>query len=224
MGRLISLFQFSGRVGSAVASVGQDGKIHLRQYQPDVANPRTPAQMSNRAKLALASKVASMLGEVGRMALVANGMRPSERCQLNKRLLQYVKVNDDGSQSSFNYDFDLVDSPTYDVPLSLVVTNEADAFVARFKGAHDGDLIAKAIMLHDLITGQWRHASAMDANTTLSIAKSADESDDALEVFAYGIALRPLSDSKYLFSPSASGALLTNTNVFEITNTTKSNS
>lgn len=209
MARQVSVFQYVGHLGSTVGSMGQDGKVRLRQYQPDVANPRTPAQMSNRAKLALASKVASMLGEVGRTALVANGMRPNERWMLNKRLLQYVKVNDDGSQSSFNYDLDLVDSPTYDVPLNLVVSNEADAFVVRFNGTREGDLIAKAIMLHDLTTGQWRHASAKDANTTLSIAKRADESDDDLEVFAYGIALRPISDSKYLFSHSASGALFT---------------
>ena len=73
MARIVSIFQFTGRAGSAVGSKGKGGKILLRQYQPTVANPRTQAQMSHRAKMKLAAQVAGMLGEVGRTALIANG-------------------------------------------------------------------------------------------------------------------------------------------------------
>jgi hypothetical protein len=189
MARIVSIFQFTGRAGSAVGSKGKGGKILLRQYQPTVANPRTAAQMSNRAKMKLATQVASMLGEVGRTALIANGLRKTERGQLIKQLLQSVKVND--TKASLGYDLNLVSNPSYKRALSLSITSESSAFVATFSGAEANEVIAKAILVHDLNTGNWRHASAMDTNTTLSLGKSANESGDALEVFAYGIVLMP---------------------------------
>ena len=191
MARIVSIFQFTGRAGSAVGSKGKGGKILLRQYQPTVANPRTQAQMSNRAKLKLAAQVAGMLGEVGRTALIANGLRKTERGQLIKTLLQSIKVSADGNTASLGYDLNLVSNPSYKRALSLSITSESSAFVATFSGAEAGEVIAKAILVHDLATGNWRHASAMDTNTILSIGKSANESGDALEVFAYGIVLMP---------------------------------
>ena len=232
MARIVSIFQFTGRAGSAVGSKGKGGKILLRQYQPTVANPRTQAQMSHRAKMKLAAQVAGMLGEVGRTALIANGLRKTERGRLIKQLLQAVKVSADGSKASLGYDLNLVGNPCYKRSLSVAVTNESSSFVATFTGAQEGEVIAKAILVHDLATGNWRHASAMDTNTTLSLGKSANESGDALEVFAYGIVLMPktsegfnnigqtganqtgyvidldkLSTTNYDFSPCVSAAL-----------------
>ena len=232
MARIVSIFQFTGRAGSAVGSKGKGGKILLRQYQPTVANPRTQAQMSHRAKMKLAAQVAGMLGEVGRTALIANGLRKTERGRLIKQLLQAVKVSADGSKASLGYDLNLVGNPCYKRSLSVAVTNESSSFVATFTGAQEGEVIAKAILVHDLATGNWRHASAMDTNTTLSLGKSANESGDAIEVFAYGIVLMPktsegfnnvgptsanqagyvidldkLSTTNYDFSPCVSAAL-----------------
>ena len=189
MARIVSIFQFTGRAGSAVGSKGKGGKILLRQYQPTVANPRTQAQMSHRAKMKLAAQVAGMLGEVGRTALIANGLRKTERGMLIKQLLQSVKVND--TKASLGYDLNLVSNPSYAESISVVITSETSAYVATFSGAAEGEVIAKAILVHDVNTGIWRHASAMDTNTTLSLGKSANESGDALEVFAYGIVLMP---------------------------------
>ena len=232
MARIVSIFQFTGRAGSAVGSKGKGGKIHLRQYQPTVANPRTAAQMSNRAKMKLASQVAGMLGEVGRTALIANGQRKTERGRLVKQLLQSIKVSADGSKASLGYDLNLVGNPSYKRSLSVDVTAESTAYVATFTGANEGEVIAKAILVHDLNTGNWRHASAMDTDTTVSIGKSANESGNAIEVFAYGIVLMPktsegfnnvgqtganasgyvidldkLSTTNYDFSPCVSAAL-----------------
>ena len=232
MARIVSIFQFTGRAGTAVGSKGKGGKILLRQYQPTVANPRTQAQMSHRAKMKLAAQVAGMLGEVGRTALIANGLRKTERGQLIKQLLQAVKVSADGTKASLGYDLNLVGNPSYKRNLSVAVTNESSAYVATFTGAEAGEVIAKAILVHDLATGNWRHASAMDTNTSLSLGKSASESGDAIEVFAYGIVLMPktteafnnvgqtganqtgyvidldkLSTTNYDFSPCVSAAL-----------------
>ena len=197
MARIVSIFQFTGRAGSAVGMKGKGGKILLRQYQPTVANPRTAAQMSNRAKLKLAAQVAGMLGEVGRTALLANGLRKSNRGQLIKSLLQNIKVSSDGNKASLAYDLNLIANPSYKRSLSLTVTSESNSFVASFSGAQEGEVIAKCILVHDVATGNWRHASAMDTNTTISIGKSANESGDALEVFAYGIVLMPKTDEGF---------------------------
>jgi len=191
MARIVSIFQFTGRAGSAVGSKGKGGKVLLRQYQPSVANPRTAAQMGQRAKIKLASQVAGMLGAVGRTALVANGKSKTARGTLVKTLLQNIKVSADGSKASLGYDLNLVNNPSYKRSLNVAVTSESTAFVATYTGAEEGEVIAKAILVHDLNTGNWRHASTMDTDNTISIGKSTNEAGDALEVFAYGIVLMP---------------------------------
>ena len=197
MARIVSIFQFTGRAGSAVGSKGKGGKVLLRQYQPSVANPRTAAQMGQRAKIKLASQVAGMLGAVGRTALVANGKSKNARGTLVKQLLQNVRVSADGSKASLGYDLNLVGNPSYKRSLSVAVTAESTAYIATFTGANEGDVIAKAILVHDLATGNWRHTSAMDTDTSLSIGKSANENGDALEVFAYGIVLMPKTNEGF---------------------------
>jgi hypothetical protein len=205
MARIVSIIQFTGRVGSAVGSKGKGGKVLLRQYQPSVSNPRTDAQMSQRAKMKLAAQVAGMLGEVGRTALIANGYKKTDRGMLIKRLLKSVVVNQDGSQASLQYDLQLVDNPTYREALSMVITSETNAYVATFSGASEGEAIAKCIMVHDLATGLWRHTAALNTNTSISLGKSASEAGHALEVFAYGIVLEPKT-SDALASLNQTGA------------------
>jgi hypothetical protein len=194
MARIVSIIQFTGRAGSAVGSKGKGGKVLLRQYQPSVSNPRTDAQMSQRAKMKLAAQVAGMLGEVGRTALIANGYKKTDRGMLIKRLLKSVVVNQDGSQASLQYDLQLVDNPSYREALSMVITSTSNAFVATFSGASEGEAIAKCIMVHDLATGLWRHTAALNTNTSISLGKSASEAGHALEVFAYGIVLEPKTE------------------------------
>ena len=237
MARIVSIFQFTGRAGSAVGSKGKGGKILLRQYQPTVNNPRTTAQMSQRAKLKLASQVAAMLGEVGRTSLLANGFRRTDRGQLVRRLLGSIVASADGLSATLQYDLHLVDNPSYAESIALQVTSEATQFVATFSGATDGEAIAKCILVHDLNTGLWRHASSLDTRTAIAIGKSANESGDALEVFAYGIVLEPktsdalgnightganqagyiidlskVTATNYAFSPTVSAALTVGTN------------
>ena len=194
MARIVSIIQFTGRAGSAVGSKGKNGKVLLRQYQPSVANPRTEAQMSQRAKIKLAAQVAGMLGEVGRTALIANGHKKTERGLLVKKLLRSIVVNADGSQASLQYDMQLVDNPAYRDALSMAITSETNAFVATFSGAEEGEAVAKCIMVHDLVTGLWRHTASLDTNASISLGKSAGEEGHALEVFAYGIVLEPKTE------------------------------
>ena len=191
MAKIVSLIQYVGKAGNTVGQKGPKGGIVFKQKAAAVANPRTDAQMRQRAKMKLAAQVAGMLGEVGRTALIANGFRKTDRGTLIKRLLNSILVNADGSQASLQYDLHLVDNPSYAEAITMQITSEQSQFVATFSGAAEGEPIAKAIMVHDLRTGLWRHTAALDTRTAISIGKSANESGDALEVFAYGIVLEP---------------------------------
>ncbi len=195
MAKIVSIFQFVGRAGSAVGSKGKGGKILLRQYQPYVANPQTNAQMAQRAKFKLAAQVSGMLGYVGRTALVANGYRKNERGVLNRMLQRNIVVNADGSQATLAYDLHLVDNPVYNDAVALQLSAISDAYTATFSGTDEDEVIAKSIMVHDTATGLWRHNSTMDTATTVSLPKSASE--DAVEVFAYGIVLHPKTSEGY---------------------------
>ncbi len=191
MAKIVSLIQYVGKAGNTVGQKGPKGGIVFKQLAASVANPRTDAQMRQRAKMKLAAQVAGMLGEVGRTALIANGFRKTDRGTLIKRLLQNVVVNQNGSQASLLYDLHLVDNPSYAEAITMQITSDSSQFTATFSGAAEGEPIAKCIMVHDLNTGLWRHTAALDTRTAISIGKSANESGDALEVFAYGIVLEP---------------------------------
>ena len=195
MARIVSLIQYVGKAGNTVGQKGRKGGIVLKQLPASVSNPRTDAQMRNRAKMKLAAQVAGMLGEVGRASLIANGHKKSDRGLLIKRLLQNVVVNADGSQATLQYDLHLVDNPSYAKSLTMQLASDSTQYTATFGGAAEGEAIAKCIMVHDLNTGLWRHTASLDTATTLSLEKSAGESGNALEVFAYGIVLTPKTDS-----------------------------
>ncbi len=191
MAKIVSLIQYVGKAGNTVGQKGPKGGIVFKQKAASVSNPRTDAQMAHRAKMKLAAQVAGMLGEVGRTSLIANGHKKTDRGLLIKRLLQSVVVNQNGSQASLMYDLHLVDNPSYAEAIAMQITSDSSQFTATFSGAAEGEPIAKCIMVHDLNTGLWRHTAALDTRTAISIGKSANESGDALEVFAYGIVLEP---------------------------------
>lgn len=59
-----------GKVGTMVFAKGENGISYGKAYQPNVANPRTPAQLSQRAKANLAGRIskaapAKMLAALG---------------------------------------------------------------------------------------------------------------------------------------------------------------
>ena len=191
MAKIVSLIQYVGKAGNTVGQKGPKGGIVFKQKAASVSNPRTDAQMAHRAKMKLAAQVAGMLGEVGRTSLIANGHKKTDRGLLIKRLLHSIVVNQNGSQASLLYDLHLVDNPSYAEAITMQITSDSSQFTATFSGAAEGEAIAKAIMVHDLNTGLWRHTAALDTRTAISIGKSANESGDALEVVAYGIVLEP---------------------------------
>lgn len=74
----------TGKVGSSVFSVAGGEQI-VRQYNPNVANPNTLAQVNQRARLKLASQIAAALSPV--IAIPRNGLKSSRNL--------FIKENND---------------------------------------------------------------------------------------------------------------------------------
>lgn len=80
----------TGKLGSSVFStIG--GKQVVRQYQPVVANPSTPAQVNQRARLKLASQLAASLAPV--IAIPKEGLKTSRNRFIQHNMGQIIAAN-----------------------------------------------------------------------------------------------------------------------------------
>lgn len=192
MAKIVSIIEYVGKAGNTVGQKSPKGGVILKQKAASVSNPQTSKQMNHRARFKLATVVASMLGEVGRVALQANGYKKSERGELVKRIMRFVEVNQ--NQAELNYHLRLVNNPSYRESITVAVSATENAYVATFSGASTGEVIAKAILVYDQTTGIWRHATALDTLNTIGIGKDANEAGHSIEVYAYGIVLEPKTE------------------------------
>lgn len=192
MAKIVSIIEYVGKAGNTVGQKSPKGGVILKQKAASVSNPQTSKQMNHRARFKLATVVASMLGEVGRVALQANGYKKSERGELVKRIMRFVEVNQ--NQAELNYHLRLVNNPSYRESITVAVSATENAYVATFSGASTGEVIAKAILVYDQTTGIWRHATALDTLDTIGIGKDANEAGHSIEVYAYGIVLEPKTE------------------------------
>lgn len=171
MAKQVSVYQYTGKLGEAVGSKGLDGKIMVRRAPASVSNPQTDAQMAQRAKLKLAAKVAGMLAEVGKTALVANGFKATRRGQLNKQLLEKMYVED--LTAKLPRVLNLVNNGVQaNVPNEVPVTCRLDGmtFTAGFGEALPaGTVTAKALLVYNKITGEWISTSSLDSARTLEL-------------------------------------------------------
>lgn len=76
-----------GKVGSVVYSCS-GGQMIAREYQPNVANPSTIAQVNQRARLKLASQLAAALAPV--IAIPRNGLQTSRNLFIKKNMEQIL--------------------------------------------------------------------------------------------------------------------------------------
>lgn len=89
------LGQFRGRLGGAVFAVNAGEQI-VRQYQPQVANPRTAAQLTQRAKMNLTGKLSAI---VRNSAIMALGINSRERRSIfTSNILRNATVTIDGTK------------------------------------------------------------------------------------------------------------------------------
>lgn len=89
------LGQFRGKLGGAVFAVNAGEQI-VRQYQPQVANPRTAAQLTQRAKMNLTGKLSAIVRNSAIMALGINSRE--RRSVFTSNILRSATVTIDGTK------------------------------------------------------------------------------------------------------------------------------
>lgn len=152
------LGQFSGKVGALVFAVSNGEQI-VRQYQPIVTNPRSDAQLQQRAKMVLAGKVSSVFPTS--LLYTLSGNNRKRRGALISTIVKSASVakSGDGYTAAIDpaalrfvrgFDAEIVRSgtagqPTWDpqnATLTIVHNN-----LAQTQGFEDGDLFLNVMLL-----------------------------------------------------------------------------
>lgn len=123
----------TGKLGNQVFAV-KSGVQVVRQYQPVVSNPNTPAQVETRAKMKLLSQVAAIVAPA--IAIPAEGLRTRRNNFISKNY-QYVSFLQD--KASINLpDMDLTKGSLY-FPYPKV-TIEQGQVTATLQSEPDADV------------------------------------------------------------------------------------
>lgn len=165
-----------GRVGAMVYSKGENGSSYVRQYQPQVANPRTDAQLMQRAKMNLAGQISSL---TSRGIVKAMSEANNRRCRgrFVKIMLSAMEVTQSGGEYVASLAFNRMvfsrgnaqisaqaDTPTLrlnmlDVPLTLTDTSMVGHYGERIvavsispRTVADIDFIVASEVLLDVTT------------------------------------------------------------------------
>lgn len=86
MGKFVGLIgSVSGKVGNVVFSKGEKGISYGRTYQPQVANPKTVGQVSQRAKMNLVGRMSQVTP--AELLISLGGSKRQRRAEFNKMLL-----------------------------------------------------------------------------------------------------------------------------------------
>lgn len=85
----------AGKAGSIVFSKGPDGSTIMRAYQPQVANPRSDAQMTQRAKVILSGKLSKII-PAGAISGLMQGTTLKNRSRFTRQVLELATVSTSG--------------------------------------------------------------------------------------------------------------------------------
>lgn len=215
----------TGRMGNLVGRKGLDGKTYAAIYQPNVSNPKTPAQMEQRAKVALAAKVAGMLGVLGKQVLVANGYSTGRRGKLITQILGKITDGEGYSTPSLLAGLPLVKNPMGAVELSTrqftftEPTAQASGSIAYNFSAtvpQDETLVryCVAVMVYNATSGEWRATNRV-LDEPGRVAIYIDQSWIDAQVYAYAYVLPvTVSANAGLNASATMGALTGNEKQF----------
>lgn len=85
----------AGKAGSMVFSKGPDGSTIMRAYQPQVTNPRSDAQMTQRAKVILSGKLSKII-PAGAISGLMQGTTLKNRSRFTSQVLGVASVTTTG--------------------------------------------------------------------------------------------------------------------------------
>lgn len=207
MARQTSSITFVKKFGNMVGSKGMDGKFNARLYIPgeDIKDAKTPTQVYNRAKMALAAKVAGMLGVMGEQVLVANGLKATRRGMLVRSI--YARINDAVTGPELGANLDLVLNPRGSMSVDPTIRYAAPSGLlngtVKFKVSctpEEGDLqrVIVCLLVYNSTKQEWRNtvrafpasAATMEVTTFIPPNWAGDT------VVSYGYTMGILTDEQ----------------------------
>lgn len=175
----------SGKLGSNVYAVSGGEQI-VRQYNPVVANPSTPAQVAQRSRLKLASQIAAAMADV--IAIPKSGL-VSSRNAFMKRNFDLIVGSENGASCQYSK-LQLTGSA---VGLPAVNAEKSDAQTLSIELASDATAVASRVIYNVfaktteqqlmLIASRVVTEAGENGTFPLEVTTSATE----LVVYAYGM-------------------------------------
>lgn len=208
MAKQVSVIQFTGKLGPTVGFRGSDGKVLMRQRLDTIANPQTEDQVAQRARFKLTSQVSGMLGDVGRVALQANGYKGSQRGILNQMIMPSVAVSAAG-EAELNHVLQLIKKPAlinHVVTASVKTADVEGGFVATgvLQGLAEGEIATKAILIYDKTNRRWIYNSATGTDDNINIPVNGLTVDD-VNIYFYAVLATPTTSKGRAIYESVTG-------------------
>lgn len=181
----------SGKLGSNVYAVSGGEQI-VRQYNPVVANPSTPAQVAQRSRLKLASQIAAAMANV--IAIPKSGLVSSRNAFMKRNFDLFV-----GSENGASCQYSKLQLTGSAVGLPAVNAEKSDAQTLSIELASSATAVASRVIYNIfaktteqqlmLIASRVVTEAGENGTFPLEVTTSAAE----LVVYAYG--MRDMSSS-----------------------------
>ena len=201
MAKQNSTITVRGKLGNTVGMKGRKGQTLARLHVADPANPQTQAQIVVRSRFKLASNVATMLGQVGKVVCVANGNKQTDRGYLQGLIMSLINQNNTSSTSTSQLlgDLPLVRNPKVETLYEKVhftaevvqTTGSESVIQARLavtfgSGNPTSAFGAMALMIYNNTKDQWRFASILRNNVSfVDVFLPGDWRADSMNFFGY---------------------------------------
>lgn len=91
MGKIVSPIQFVGKLGNVVGFRGQRGTVRIRPHVDSIANPQTPAQLMQRAKINLCGQL-SAITPAAALAPLQMGTKAANRNEFQSRNIRNTQA------------------------------------------------------------------------------------------------------------------------------------
>lgn len=128
----------SGRVGSNVYAVSGGVQV-VRQYNPNVTNPSTPAQVAQRSRLKLASQVAAAMADV--IAIPKSGLVSSRNAFMKRNFDLFI-----GSEDGASCEYEKLQLTASSVGLPSVSAEKSDEQTLSIELTSDARAVATRVI------------------------------------------------------------------------------
>lgn len=143
MARINSVFgKITGKIGNVVLS-STGGEVIAREYNPNVSNPSTTAQVDQRAKLKLMSQIAAALAPV--IVIPKEGLKSSRNLFIKKN---FSSVYASGGVAQITYENLQLTNGNAGIPAIHVVRNESTGISVNLEDRADGAISRVVYILY----------------------------------------------------------------------------